>query len=155
VINSQSDFICVLIVASFLAEFVAGILADTFIKGSTTQRLLEPQGAIGGFATRVDLAYYLQLITKESHQDLTRIAQIRNKFAHNQFKLDFSDPEVQAICRELKTWRVLAREDYAEEVRKMNDAELTMLARNQFKMSAVFLGTRLHMDALNRRDQRK
>jgi hypothetical protein len=64
-LNEGSDLACVLIGTSYLAELLASTIDVSFVESSVSEKLLDPQrGAIGGFATRADLAYCLGLISK-------------------------------------------------------------------------------------------
>src|SRR2546430_11588641 len=83
VLNDESDLACVVIGAAFLETTVATLLERRFLASSVARKLLEPGGALGGFAPRADLAYCLGLITKDHYQDLCAIAAIRNRFAHS------------------------------------------------------------------------
>ena len=77
VLNRESDLACVLIGTSYLAELLASALTEKFAKTSIAEKLLDPQrGAVGGFATRADLAYCLGFIRKPVYQDLIKIAEL-------------------------------------------------------------------------------
>lgn len=120
------------------------------IESSITDKLLSPRGPIGSFAARADLAYCLTLINKSAYSDLVKIAKIRNRFAHKHLALDFGDAEVRSSCEELQAWRVLEDGD-KEVLDNVTSDQLRTRARNLFKMSVVFLGTRIHVDAFGHR----
>ena len=67
--------------------------------------LLNVTQPLGGFGSRIRLAYCLGLITKSQFSDLLNIAKIRNEFAHRIHSLDFSSPEITALCANLLTPR--------------------------------------------------
>ena len=148
VLNNESDLACVLIGTSYLAELLASMLKAKFNNTSVADKILGPQrGVIGGFATRCDLAYCLALITKDIYQDLIKIAEIRNRFAHKHVALSFDDSDVQYQCSQLRAWRIILDnpEDESPEVSTQN---ADRIARNQFVLSVVLLGSRIHVDAL-------
>ncbi|MDI6743380.1 MAG: MltR family transcriptional regulator [Smithella sp.] len=154
VLNAESDLACVLIGTSYLSELLANIVEVSFIETSISGKLLDPQGgAVGQFATRADLAYCLGLINKGVYQDLARVAVIRNMFAHKHIALDFNDSTVKKLCGELRAWRIL--QDEEDELAEPSQDQLRMLARNQFNLSVILMGSRLHVDALGKREQRK
>lgn len=154
VLNAESDLACVLIGTSYLYELLANIVEVSFIETSISGKLLDPQGgAIGQFATRADLVYCLGLINKGVYQDLARIAIIRNMFAHKHIALDFGNDTVRNRCGELEAWRIL--QDEEDEQAEPLQEQLRILARNQFNLSVIFLGSRLHVDALGKRAKRK
>jgi DNA-binding MltR family transcriptional regulator len=154
-LNEESDLACVLIGTSYLAELLATTLKIQFIEGSTSDRLLDPQrGALGNFATRADLAYCLSLISKSVYQDLSRVAEIRNQFAHKHLSLTFKDLYVRAACNDLQAWRIMLTGEDEVINQDPTEEQLTTLARNQFKMTIVFVGMRIHLDALGRSHQK-
>lgn len=150
VLNDESDLACVLIGTSYLAELLASTLKAVFSSESVATKILDPQrGPIGGFATRTDLAYCLGLISKPVYQDLGRIAEIRNQFAHKHIALDFGDSKVQVSCNKLQAWRFLEEGDGSPA--KATNQQARLVARKQFAMSVVLLGARIHVDAFGHR----
>ncbi|HOE18860.1 MAG TPA: hypothetical protein PLX02_14300 [Syntrophorhabdaceae bacterium] len=155
-LNDGSDLACVLIGTSYLAELLASAIKVSFIESSISEKLLDPQrGAVGGFATRADLAHCLGLINKDIYQDLIRIAEIRNMFAHKHLALDFGDGDVRKTCDELKAWRFVLLGEEEEFPVEPTPRQIQMRARNLFKLSAVFIGSRIHVDALSKEAQNK
>ena len=149
VLNQGSDLSCVLIGASYLSEFLASTLSAIFIKTTIASKLLDPQrGAIGGFSPRADLAYCLDLIRKNTYQDLLKIAEIRNRFAHGYLELNFGDPVIQKACEKLQAWQVLLKGEEQEFPSDAMEGQLCNQARNQFNISVVLLANRIHLDAL-------
>lgn len=155
-LNEGSDLACVLIGTSYLAELLASALKVSFIESDTSEKLLDPQrGAIGGFATRADLAYCLCLISKPVYQDLIKVAEIRNIFAHKHIALDFGEISVRNTCDELQSWRFILHGEDEETPIEPTSEQIRMRARNQFKLSVVFMGMRIHVDALSKEVQSK
>ena len=155
-LNEGSDLACVLIGTSYLPELLASAIKVSFIESSVSEKLLDPQrGAVGGFATRADLAYCLGLINKTVYQDLIRVAEIRNMFAHKHLALDFGDSAVRKACDELQAWRPVLLGEEEEVPVEPTPRQIQMRARNQFKLSVVFMGSRIHVDALSKRTQGK
>src|SRR5262245_54609314 len=78
VLNKEPDVPCVVVGAAFLDTAVAGLIAEFMLKRSqTASKLLSPNGVLGGFQARSDIAYCLGLIRKEDYRELCTIAQIR------------------------------------------------------------------------------
>jgi DNA-binding MltR family transcriptional regulator len=156
ILNQESDLACVLIGASYLAELLASTLKVAFIETRISQKILNPQnGAIGGFVTRADLAYCLGLIKKKAYNDLLKIAEIRNLFAHKHLKLDFGEANVRKACNELQSWRLILLGEEEELEIEATIEQMRVKARNQFNLSVVFLGTRIHLDALSKLERKK
>ena len=153
VLNGESDLACVLIGTSYLSELLANIIEVSFIETSISGKLLDPQGgAIGQFAIRADLAYCLGLINKNVYQDLRVVAAIRNMFAHKHLALDFSDKIVKNNCGKLKAWRILQHGE--EELTELSQEQMRILARNQFNLSVILIGQRIHVNVLSKKKQR-
>ncbi|MBZ5512752.1 MAG: MltR family transcriptional regulator [Acidobacteriia bacterium] len=118
------------------------------VTSSITDKILSPNGALGTFAMRADLAYCLGLISKYHHQDLGTIGKIRNQFAHSHLGLAFSEPQVRQLCSALRQWRILLHGEADDSANSLTEHQLTMRARNQFNLSVVFLADRLLLTTL-------
>ena len=155
-LNEESDLACVLIGTSYLAELLASTLKVSFIETSVSEKILDPQrGAVGGFVTRADIAYCLRLIDKSAYQDIIKLAEIRNLFAHKHVALDFGDATIRKACEELQSWRILLLGEKEELPIDATEEQMRVRARNQFNMSVVLLGSRIHIHALSKRQERK
>jgi DNA-binding MltR family transcriptional regulator len=128
----------------------------SFIETRISEKILDPQrGAIGGFASRADLAYCLGLIGKNDYQDLIKVAEIRIFFAHKHLALDFGDTTVREGCEGLQAWRVLLLGEEEELPIEITQEQMRVRARNRFNMSVILLGSRIHVNALSKRQERK
>ena len=148
--REQTDVARVDVGAAFLDATVAGLLAEFMLPGSSTvEKLLSPNGALGAFQVRVDVAYGLGLIHKVHLEELCTIGKIRNHFAHSHLELSFADDQIRVWCDELKAWKEIFPEDSppgpGPESKVTN--RLQILARNKFMMSVVILSQRLLVDA--------
>ena len=156
VLNHEPDMPCVLIGTSYVAELLATLLKEHFIASSVVDRILDPQrGAIGGLATRADVAYCMGLIKKSAYQDLMKIAEIRNLFAHKHLALDFGDSTVREACEALESWKMLLLGEDENVPDDVTSDELRARARNQFKISVALLAQRIHVDALSRKREKE
>ena len=151
ILNQESDLACVLIGTSYLSELLASTIKIAFIETSVLQKIFDPQrGIIGGFSSRADLAYCLGLISKTNYQDLLKIAEIRNKFAHKHLSLDFGDTTIRKICGELKAWLILILDKKDGKTEELSQEHMRLYTRNQFNMSVVLLGSRIYLNALSK-----
>ena len=64
--------------------------------------MFRPSGPLGSFAAKIDLAFLMELISKEAHRDLVIFKTIRNNFAHQLHALDFSAESIKKECDRLK-----------------------------------------------------
>ena len=106
-LQGESDRGAVLIGAAFLDDLLEELLAAVFIDptllGSPKERerfgsLFGHGGPAGGFSNRINLAYALGLVSKRDHDDLHRVRDIRNDFAHKLQYTSFEDQSVSARC---------------------------------------------------------
>lgn len=133
VLNGQPDLACVVAGAAFLDAGLESILRAHFRSRRVGDSLLRPDGPLGSFAARADLAYCLALVSKEYYQDLKGIAGIRNTLAHSHLQLTFYDPSVQQMCSGLRAWQAIGFSDVEATV----DASVRQWAagRNKFSRS--------------------
>lgn len=145
ILDDESDLACVLIGTSYLGELLATALKNSFIKSKVSERILHPNtGILGGFAARADIAYCIDIIDKNNYQDLLKIAEIRNQFAHKHHIVDFNNNIIQSYCEELKSCLLLF--PYKKDP-DLSAEDLRYRARNQFNLSVVFFGTNIHANA--------
>jgi DNA-binding MltR family transcriptional regulator len=77
------------------------LLASFLIKGETTDSMFKTRGELGSFFSCFRVAYTLGLISKEAHDNLLLIGEIRNLFAHSTSMRTFSYPEIGDKCKKL------------------------------------------------------
>jgi DNA-binding MltR family transcriptional regulator len=148
VLNGESDLSCVIIGAAFLDTALATLLKRHLASSSITEKMLSPNGALGAFAVRADLAYCLGLISNYHYRDLCTIGKVRNHFAHDHLGLAFSEPEIRHLCDGLHQWRMLLHGDADDSPHGLTERQLATRARNQFNLSVVLLANRLLLTTL-------
>jgi DNA-binding MltR family transcriptional regulator len=148
VLNSGSDVSCVIIGAAFLDTALATLLKRRLVTSKITEKMLSPRGALGAFVARADLAYCLGLISEHRHRDLCTIGKVRNQFAHNHMGPAFSEPAVRQLCDQLHEWRILLLGEPDDSADALTERQLTTRARNQFRLSVVFLANWLLLTTL-------
>ncbi len=81
---------------------LSGILVDFMIENrNEVDKLLQPDGPLGTYGSRVTACYCLGLIGKIVTIDLRIVGKIRNCFAHD-IRTDFTDPKISQWCRLLR-----------------------------------------------------
>lgn len=65
-------------------------------------RTFRVSGPLGSFAPKIDLAFLMEVISKEAHSDLVIFKNIRNEFAHQLHALDFSAASINKECQRFK-----------------------------------------------------
>lgn len=106
-LTPETDRGCALMAAAFLDEKLIELLRKNLADDvRLAVKVFEPNGALGTFSARIDMAYLLGLIPKNAQKDLHILRKIRNEFAHVPDKLTFDDPNIAARCRQLYFDRV-------------------------------------------------
>lgn len=152
-VNEEPDLPCVLISTSYIDQCLASLLKQSFTEGDTANRLLDSRGILGTFMARADLCYCLKIITKELYNNLRKIAEIRNIFAHNYLSTSFDDPKVKKLCEEI-TFPVVAAATYFNgETGKSYDNKNPFTKfndpRSRFTINAVLIANRLLLAGLS------
>jgi hypothetical protein len=90
-----------------LEKFLTRVFLPKVKKSS---RLLEREGALSTFSSRIEISYRMGLIPEVWHHDLHVIRDIRNKCAHGQLGISFSHSPLRDIASNLIIGRRLADE---------------------------------------------
>lgn len=67
-----------------------------------TKEMFRSTGAFGPFATKIHLGKLVGVYGAEMHQELVRIKNIRNRFAHDLSVRSFTDQQVASWCQNFK-----------------------------------------------------
>ncbi len=123
-IKEESDRGSALWAMSFLDERLKEILeAHMLVDKNVLKRLFEgPGAAMGTLSMRISFAYMLGSISKDAHNELHLMREIRNEFAHSEEKIEFTDKRIAQKCFALKY-----------------NVEPSVTARDRFEASAFFV----------------
>jgi len=95
-LNKDSDRAVAIIAGSMIeARLETSILCRTRREPIIEDRLFQPSGPLGSFATKIDLAYLFGLISEPGYRDLVILKDIRNSFAHKLSVKDFSTASIK------------------------------------------------------------
>lgn len=105
------------------ASIVAATLVETALEDcilsklrplSAVERaeLFDGDGPIATFAAKVKLGYALSLYGPPARDDLMRIKNIRNAFAHARTLITFDTPEIATTCTQLNVFATLNKADF-------------------------------------------
>ena len=86
-----------------LEEALGELLLNFMVDDKSSRDLIH--SALRNFATRINNAYSLGLISRDEFDDLHTIREIRNYFAHGKRGCTFTDKNVTNLCDQLKTPR--------------------------------------------------
>lgn len=158
-INHEHPLPCVLISTAYIEQCLATLLHSVFIKGSTSDDLFDHEkGVLKDISSRAKLAYSLGMIPKTLFQNLRKIGEIRNRFAHSHLTVDFSDPEIDKLCRELSRGmpfiaavRVDGRTGETTNIEENPLGEHS--AKTVFKIAAAITANSLVMHAMKNKEE--
>jgi DNA-binding MltR family transcriptional regulator len=139
VLNKSGTLQCVLLGAAFVDHCLASLLRKYLVDGETSTGMLQPGRALGDYAARRQLCYCLGLITKSVSEDIERIGQVRNLFAHRLFDISFDNDEVIKLCNGFRASGVI------EHVHKVHG---TTHPRSRFVIAVNLAASWLLLEAL-------
>lgn len=106
-LGEESDRGCVLVAVAVLDKHLemlirAELSQDAKVVKHVINPLFKGQGPLASFWSKIQLAYSLNLIPEWMYEDLERIRELRNEFAHKYEAADFGDPAVVRLTEKLK-----------------------------------------------------
>lgn len=100
----ESDRGSVLMAAAFIEDKLGCLLESYFIENEKVcKQLLNGNGALATFSSKIDLTFLLGLIPKNIFDDLHILRKIRNDFAHTASKISFKTPSINDRTKALST----------------------------------------------------
>jgi DNA-binding MltR family transcriptional regulator len=135
VLNEGTPLACVLIGGAALEQATMGLLRQFFVRGETSKNIFRESGALGEFRRCIEVAYCVGLIPTSIFDNLGKVVELRNLFAHSHVTLCFADSDVETLCNEL-TLPHPAYERFAKN------------ARDRFQLAVSYIWTKLTMAAL-------
>jgi DNA-binding MltR family transcriptional regulator len=97
-LRNETDRGCAMIVAAHLDDKLGQLLKSSMTQEDQKEIERFFKGPLGSFATRIKLARYLNIISRQVREDLDTIPAIRNDFGH---KLEFKDFNTESIKESL------------------------------------------------------
>lgn len=124
----ESDRGAALVGVAYLDELLARLFRAQTLTEKVSEELFGRFGPLSSFSSRIDVAYCLGWIGRETHRDLNLLRKIRNEFAHAHGPVTFADAAVKARCSELQIPKGL---------------DFRVAPRDQFLFAASMLALRL------------
>ena len=98
--EKQTDRGTALVAAAWIDDALEASLRAFFRQDKeAADKILQPDGPLGSFSSRIKLAYLLGILTPDMLSDLEIIRSIRNDFAHLRENLRFSNQSVRDRCK--------------------------------------------------------
>ena len=103
-LSEESDRARVIIVASWIDEFLKVKLMNEFSKGNSDARktLFANNGPFATFSAKICAAFCAGWIDKDVHDDIQVIRKLRNDFAHNYNPLSLEEKDIRNQIESLK-----------------------------------------------------
>jgi DNA-binding MltR family transcriptional regulator len=140
-VNEEKPMACVLIATAFIENMLMSLIASVFPNrdSSSLDNLLKPGSALADLSKSADLAYCLGLINKVMRENIKRVGEIRNLFAHGlELTTDFNDREVKKILDKITLPKVSGGTNQSLQ-------SLTKNPRDKFTIVAIQLYMWIHM----------
>src|SRR5215470_5193807 len=102
-LERESDRAVAILIAALLDYTLRQVLAAYFVNDEEEEieRLVDVEGPLATFSSRIHLAYLLGLISIKNRERLTAIREIRNLFAHQLHGLSFDETRIAEKCGKL------------------------------------------------------
>ncbi|MEH2209185.1 MltR family transcriptional regulator [Nostoc sp.] len=101
-LTSESDRGCALFAAAYLDVCLSDLLYVSLVENKNIDKdLFEGTAPLSNFSSRIKLAYYLGLISRNSRRDLDIVRGIRNDFAHRPEIISFETQSIRDRCNNL------------------------------------------------------
>lgn len=99
---SSSDRAVAIVGGAMVEQWLQeALVAQMHRDGQMTKLLFRTNGALGSFATKIDLGFLVGIYGAEARRDLVTIKDIRNKFAHRFTISSFDTPPIKDLCMNL------------------------------------------------------
>lgn len=101
-IDAQTDRSAAVIACSLLEEHLKWAIGKCFVEltPQTSKRVFD--GPLGGLFNRSYFGYALGLYDREAREEIIRVGEIRNHFAHKIAPIDFADDVIAEHCNNLR-----------------------------------------------------
>jgi len=140
--SKEDDRAAAILVAAEMDRLLLAILSNHLLdRNKESSPLLERDGPLEAFGSRIELAYRFGLIPPVFHNDLQMIRRIRNVFAHSQSGLSFDSPKVRTHVEKLA--HGIQESQALIEKLSGEQKERFFESRNIFRLSASILLPRL------------
>lgn len=140
-VKDEGDRACALILTANLDNRLSELIVEFSVELSKERRERILDGFLSTFSSRITLCYMMGLIAKNEFDDLHRIRDIRNLFAHEESGLNFKEAKISNWCKSLFLIQEMTRDypEFKDHCKEPRDAfvicaaSLTLLLLNRKK----------------------
>ncbi|WP_270607119.1 MltR family transcriptional regulator [Bacillus mobilis] len=98
-LENSSDRGLVLVSGSIIEELLGELLKAFLIKSKGIEKdLFKVNGVLATFEAKIQMSYYLGLISKNEKSNITYLQRVRNKFAHQFIGITFENDAISNVC---------------------------------------------------------
>ncbi|MEB9381772.1 transcriptional regulator [Bacillus cereus] len=98
-LENSSDRGMVLVCGSIIDQLLSELLKSFLIEsGDVEKDMFKSNGVLATFDSKIKMAYYLGLISKNEKSNIIYLQRIRNKFAHQFLGISFESNDIANIC---------------------------------------------------------
>ena len=148
ILNEETDIGCVLISLNYLELCVRHLIMDEFINNpSRVEIIFDSFGSLSTYKNKVKLAKDLELLQKDDLEDLSKLGEIRNKFAHSHKALSFNDQIIVEKCNSLKNCKKSLPSFYFKE-KDLTDEKIYEYTKSKFVHTFINIANDILADGL-------
>jgi hypothetical protein len=103
-LQGESDRAIIILAAAVLDDMLSHILAREMIFVPTDDQMeyiFRPDGPLGTFSSKIELAYLFGFIEDETRSELNDIRELRNACAHSHREISLDNPELANVAKRL------------------------------------------------------
>lgn len=98
-LENSSDRGLVLVSGSIIDELLGELLKAFLINSKSVEKdLFKVNGVLATFEAKIQMSYYLGLISKNEKSNITYLQRVRNKFAHQFIDITFENDAISNVC---------------------------------------------------------
>ncbi|TXR98725.1 transcriptional regulator [Bacillus sp. SH7-1] len=99
-LENSSDRGLVLVSGSIIDELLGELLKAFLINSKSVEKdLFRVNGVLATFDAKIQMSYYLGLISINEKSNITYLQRVRNKFAHQFIDITFENDAISNVCR--------------------------------------------------------
>ena len=99
-LQEESDRGSALLAVSYLENELESAIRRMLVEGRVCDKVF--RGILSNFASKINMAYVLGIISKQQMENINKIKNIRNSFGHSYTKLGFDDDKIKRECLKLR-----------------------------------------------------
>ncbi|HUT43673.1 MAG TPA: MltR family transcriptional regulator, partial [Desulfobacterales bacterium] len=102
IFHEESDRAASVLAGSYIEHMLGKFIRSYMVEDIKEDKLFAGFGPFATFSRRINTAYAFGLISKNDRDDLKKIQEIRNQFAHFPKNITFDTQEIKDLCVNLE-----------------------------------------------------